>query len=341
MLYDMNDNENLPSNLFDTWVFETSIDRTIWIPYLQAIEKNGSLWLTRFQGGELDIDLAITDTVMIYGYSGDLPVAFLLDASKTNTTVIIHSRYNESPLIFEPLLRVGKIDVLQEQILFRTNERKRAVIAKECVLARLRQMNWLIDVPASHIKNIKIANGVNEVRQYEAQYSKIYWERYFSCLGYPDYSRRGKNPISDALNACSLFLVGPILRWIYLHRLSPSHGYLHVQTTYNALVYDLMEPVRHWPEKIVFQLVKNSGEDKLTAKAINRLKESLNQVVEVPNFQCEVKRKNLMHANVLALRAYLLRDMTRLVFPRDSEGREKGKPVKASFIIPGSKKRYR
>jgi len=48
-----------------------------------------------------------------------------------------------------------------------------------------------------------------------------------------------------------------------------------------------------------------------------------------------------MHANVLALRAYLLRDMTRLVFPRDSEGREKGKPVKASFIIPGSKKRYR
>ena len=60
----------------------------------------------------------------------------------------------------------------------------------------------------------------------------------------------------------------------------------------------------------------------------------LEETVYVPATRQVVRRKNLLHGNVLALRAYLAGDMRRFIVPAEGE-RSGGRPLKVSFRLPG------
>ena len=151
--------------------------------------------------------------------------------------------------------------------------------------------------------------------------------------------RRTDNPLSAALDAGSKFIYGILLRWILFHKLSPCHAYLHEPTDYPSLVYDLIEPYRYMIEDAVaisYMSDKNIDEKKLVAKSLEELKRILNEVVYVPASRQMVRRKNLLHGIVLALRAYLLGETKRFVIP--VEGKKKGgRPPKISYRLPGER----
>lgn len=230
--------------------------------------------------------------------------------------------------------------MLSSQIRFRDNQRKRTVVARTLVSARLQQMQWLYAGGSDDQQRLRQATGLADIRAIEAEHSKRYWEKYFRLAGYPGETRRSDNPVSEALDAAAFFLFGHLLRWTLLHRLSPAHGYLHEPVSYHALVYDLMEPVRHWVEQAVFEQAAISTEN-LTGRSIAALQALLDQWVEVPSLQVEAKRKQIAHGMVLALRSYLLGESKNLNLPLDELVRSKGRPVKVAYRIPGSKARYR
>jgi hypothetical protein len=68
--------------------------------------------------------------------------------------------------------------------------------------------------------------------------------------------------------------------------------------------------------------------------AIDNIKRSLEQSVYIPATRQQVYRKSTIHGIVLALRAYLIGDMQRLVIPTEGE-KKGGRPVKISYRLPG------
>jgi len=320
-------------------------NRVAYLPYLDSLMRKGSqkgkTWVARFQGGEVDLHLPKLEAVMIYGSSGEVPVEFLADAGETGTSVVFHTRHKKSPLMLCPRPRTDRKDVLTGQIKARESKRKRLVIAKALVTARIRQMIWLLPGADDCIPEIRQTASLKEVRALEAQYTRRYWHRFYSTLGMPEEFRRGDNSVSDALNALSAF-TGPLFtRWLTVHALSPNHGYLHEPTSYEALVYDLMETVRHWMEQSVYQEVLEGGLDNLTERATTAYKHMLEDWVEVPSLQVSAKRKFVLYGMVLGLRSYLLGEVNHVHFPLDSLVRSKGRPVKVAYQIPGAVKRLR
>jgi CRISPR/Cas system-associated endonuclease Cas1 len=322
-------------------------NRVAYLPYLDQLEREGvakhKTWRATFQGGSVVLHLHHLDMVLFYGTSGEIPVFFLSDASDTQTGVIFHTRHKRTPLTLVPATRPDRNDLLTDQILARSSARKRLVIAKALVTARVRQMGWLLPHASDDaITPIRKALSVDAVRLIEAHWSERYWLRYFEHVNHADLHRREKNFIAQALDALSAFTAPLYLRWLIVHGLSPHHGYLHQQTGYESLVYDLMETTRHWMEQVVFELVHEGCEaDQLTAMAVKRYQAHLEIRVEIPSIQVTAKRKFVLYGMVLALRAYLKGDMNHVNFPLDHLERSRGRPVKVSYQIPGAERRRR
>lgn len=320
-------------------------NRIAYLPYLESLVRKGGAkskcWIARFQGGQVDLPLNSLEAVMIYGDAGDVPVAFLADAGDTGTSVVFHTRHEKTPLTLMPRTRTDRRDLLGAQIRAKSSKRKSLVVAKALITARVRQMGWLLTSAEDDLKAIRQAPDLKSLRAIEAQYSKRYWDKYFSTLGLRGDGRRSDNPVSKALNALSAF-TGPLfLRWLTTHGLSANHGYLHEPTSYEALVFDLMEPVRHWFEQCIYQEAFDGGLDNLTARATSRYKRLLEGWVEVPSLQVSAKRKFVLYGMVLALRSYLLGEVNHVHLPMDSLERSKGRPVKVKYRLPGAIKRVR
>ncbi len=74
----------------------------------------------------------------------------------------------------------------------------------------------------------------------------------------------------------------------------------------------------------------------MTARSLSRIKELLGGDAYVGNARATAKRKSLLHAIVLSLRAYLLNEMPRFVVPAEG-GSRGGRPPKLSFAVPGAR----
>ena len=313
---------------------------SLWLPYLSKVEKKkGSSWLFEFNGGEVTADLDKVDCVMVYGASGSLPVALIDDMKMRRIPLVIHRRNMVSPAVFLPGLRPDPDDLLTRQILFRENETKAVYISRQLIRARFRAVENTMPITAIQWRKLNQTRNRISLRVLEAEWSKKYWKNYFSALGLAGTRRRGETPAAKALNACSMFFTGILLRWTLVHRLSPCHGYLHVGTDYAGLVYDLMEPYRYLLEKAVAEALQEQEKHDQTEKevigaALERLKRLLEVVVYVPATRQYVRRKNLLHGAVLALRAYLIGDMQKFVPPAEGEKRG-GRPLKVSYKLPG------
>lgn len=324
-----------------TWNSKNSQRVSLWIPYTQCITKvSKDTWHIDYNGGEIEFHIKEIDFILFYGDCGSLPVEFLDSLRKYKVCIIIHRRNIPEPIIFYAPIPNDDQDVLTQQIIFRQNQIKRTYIAKKIIYERLKQFELANVVIPQHVyRNLNQTKNIKQIRGIEAQETKKYWKQYYKDMGLT-LSRREKHPINDALNAGSMFLMGIILRWVLFHKLSPSHGYMHEVTSYPALVYDLMEPYRYIIEKSVHKAYDRlSIEDKNTNKSItgatlSNLKNELETIIYCPATKQRVRTKNLLHGSVLALRAYLIGDMKKLVIP--TAGPKKGgRPIKTTYKIPG------
>ncbi|MCY4388556.1 MAG: CRISPR-associated endonuclease Cas1 [Desulfurellaceae bacterium] len=312
---------------------------TLWLPYVSQVEKlRKNTWRFSYNGGEVDTDLSKLDCVMFYGASGQIPVTLIDELAVRRVPLLVHRRNIGRPAIFLPAPRADSEDILTKQIITRTNRTKRVYIARTLVRERFRAVEHKLPTPSAVYGRLARARSLGQVRVWEAEQSRRYWRIYFSQLGHPNVTRREKGPLAAALDAGSMFLAGVILRWLLIHRLSPSHGFLHEGTDYMGLVYDLMEPARYMIEEALAAACGTQSvdgdSDMLTKASLSMLKNQLEKVVYVPATRQRVRRKNLLHGNVLALRAYLTGDMRRLVIPSEGE-RKGGRPPKVSYRLPG------
>lgn len=320
------------------WTWSTSVRRgraSLWIPYLQSIEKARTGWKIIYNGGEFVADLRKVDSILIYGASGNLPISFLDDLASKRVPLLIHRRNLADPYVFIPGGRRDDADILSAQIKCRENQSKSAYVARTIV--RERFSNGLYPVSGGFLDRINRLRSVEMIRMEEAHQSRSYWRRYFNELGLPEDSRRGANPVAAALDAGSFFLYGVMLRWALMHKLSPAHGFLHVTTGYQSLVYDLLEPYRYIIETEVLNAAKAEAPD-LTGACLSGIKASMDTAVFVPSHRAYVRRKNLLHGAVLSLRSWLIGDSTRLVFPIEG-AKIGGRPPAIRYKLPGAVKK--
>ena len=317
------------------WTWSTSATKgraSLWVPYLSRVEKVKVGWLFVYNGGEFVANLSQVDTLLLYGASCDLPLAFLDALATERVPMLLHRRNLPHPYVFVPANRTDDADVLTAQVIARQNQTKCAYVARTLIAARF--ANVMFKPPPGFYKRLAKQRSVDGVRSVEAMQSRRYWRMYFDFLGMSDDHRRAHNPVSAALDAGSFFMYGVLLRWMLLHKLSPAHGYLHVTTGYPSLVYDLMEPYRYIFEAAVARAVTSGAKD-LTAACLHGIKVALDEKVYATSHHVDVRRKNLLHGAVLALRAWLLGDTKRLVWPQEGE-RQGGRLPKTGYALPGS-----
>lgn len=310
---------------------------SLWLPYFSRVEKipRTKLWAFDYNGGRVLINLDQLDFIMFYGATGELPLNFLDELATRGIVFLIHKRNSMHPYVFYPPVLLDQSDVLTRQILVREHDQKKTYVAKVLIKARLDRFS---ENPTSTLfirDKLSQAKNVDEVRRVEATATAKYWKQWFAKLGL-DEGRREDGAVQAALDAGSKFMFGVVLRWVLLHKLSPAHGFLHEPSSYQSLIYDLMEPYRYMIEDAVAKAWETAGNDKqkLTAHMLNQLKRDLEEIVYVPATRQNVRRKNLLHGVVLALRSYLLGESKRLVIP--TEGKKLGgRPPKVSYKLPG------
>lgn len=310
---------------------------SLWLPYFSRVEKipRTKNWLLDYNGGQLIVDLNKIDFIMFYGATGELSLEFLDSLAQHGIVFMIHRRNQMHPYVFYPPVLLDKSDILSRQIIVRSHEQKRAYIAKVLIKARLDRFAKLSPVLSSTMLKLRRAPSVDAVRAIEAIETARYWKRWFASLG-AEGGRRDDGALQTALDAGSRFLHGVLLRWILFHKLSPAHGFLHEPTGYQSLVYDLIEPYRYTVEDAVAKAWRSAGDDekKLVAASISKLKMLLDEIVYVPATRQFVRRKNLLHGGVLALRSYLAGESRRFVIPVEGE-KKGGRPPKVVYKLPG------
>jgi CRISPR-associated endonuclease Cas1 len=321
-----------------TWKSNTRRQKaSLWLPYFSNVTKlKGDRYCFEYNGGSVTTHLKQIDCIMLYGASGDLPVKFLDALNTYKIPLIIHRRNLSDPYFFLPTYRADQQDILTAQITHRQNQIKSVYIARTILRERLGAMNSASLTGIRDYRPLSRTRSMKELRLIEAHETKRYWHNFYRQLNLEGTIRRDRHaPVNKALNAGSLFLSGIILRWVLYHRLSPQHGFLHTQTNYPSLVYDLIEPFRFIIEQSVHQACNETDDDKnLVAYSIERIKVLLNEKVYVPATHQLVYRKSTLHGIVLALRAYLVGDMKRFLIP--VEGIKKGgRPPKVSYRLPG------
>ena len=319
-----------------TWADKRSQHALLYIPYLQSIQKKrGDNYVIEYNGGRIEVELSRVDGIMFYGASGELPLEFLDAANRHRVPLTFHRTHIAEPYVLTPSLTPDRNDLLTAQILHREDARRCVYIARCLIGARIQSMQWLIKESRVVMKQVRACRSLEQLRQIEAAQTKRYWRAYYAKLGLQGLSRREKHPVNQSLDACSRFLSGIVLRWVLFHRLSASHGFLHEPTNYVSLVYDLMEPYRYLLEKsTLFASEITTDEKKLISESVTQFKRLMNTMVYVPITRQKVYRKALLHGSVLALRAYLLKSMSRFVLP--VEGKKcAGRPIKCSYRLLG------
>ncbi len=244
-----------PDDFIWTWKSNRKgIKSSVWLPYFSGAERisKSKRWIAHYNGGDLELDLNKIDLVLFYGASGNLPIELLDDFSQHRIVCMIHRRNLFNPYIFFPATTSDNDDIQTAQVIARANEIRRSYVARNIIHERMKSMNDRFPIFSDYFKELTLARNVEKIRNIEAKATAQFWRQWFGALQLT-YVRREQNPVSAALDACSFFISGVILRWVIFHRLMPCHGFLHQPTGYPSLVYDLIEPYRYIFENAVFK----------------------------------------------------------------------------------------
>ncbi len=307
----------------------------LWLPYVQDIKLVGNEVRFVYKGGKVTKKWSEIHSIMLYGKHIPLEQEFLEKVAFFNIPLVIHRRNMPRAVWINQSFKGSKDDILTKQILYREKVKKQLHIARKLLEKKFKSMNWVSPPPRANIYRI---TSIDELRNLEAIHAKQYWADFYERLGVKS-QRRGENEIAKILDAVSKFVSSIELRWILYHGLSPYHGYLHIQTNYPALVYDLMEPYRGIFDKVVFKIIrkmrkKHKDKDGLLGAVINAIKEEFDRKVYVHSTRQIVTLHELLHGIVLALKAYLQGEANRFIVPYPSKPNG-GRPVKAGFKLYG------
>jgi CRISPR/Cas system-associated endonuclease Cas1 len=307
----------------------------IWLPYLQSIAQLGDdKFKFVYNGGETEANIKNISSIMLYGEYGTVDLKTIENICNKGVPLIIHRRNKPSPLLICTPLRPELKDTLTAQLIARQNKITTFHIARQILKAKFAAMRWLIP----NVPSLPTRGDLSELRNIEASHARKYWNCYYQTLGCVSSRRRIGGYIKSALDAQSAYLSGIILRWITYHHLSPFHGFLHVQSDYPALIYDLIEPYRAHFEKIAaeqFQQVKDPDENRaVVAMVINASKEAVDELVYTGLTRQIVTRHELFHGIVLSLKNYLLKNQPRFLIPTVDKPNG-GRPRKVVFRLYG------
>jgi CRISPR/Cas system-associated endonuclease Cas1 len=305
----------------------------LWLPYLQEIkEEKGGIFNFVFNGGEEKCTLDTIQSIMIYGDSDTtLDVATVDKICRAGIPIIIHRRNMSQPIYIFGGERPDPDDTISTQLKIRRQSRTCTLVARQILKAKMRSMSWLVDpLPLPPFASI------DALRNIEAKHAKKYWRRFFEELGHPEWTRRGKNPVSIALDAHSKFVSGIVLRWCTYHHVSPYHGFLHTPTDYPTLVYDLMEPYRGLFEQKLLVEWKNGAvkPERYLTSAIAITKDLLDDKCYVPLTRQIVTHQELLHGIVLSLKYYCLGRQKKFLIPMPGKPNG-GRPPKVDFLLYG------
>lgn len=307
----------------------------LWLPYTSTIDIKGSNVSFTYKGGIEETSFVKIHSIMFYGSVIDLSQKFLETCTKYKIPITIHRRNMTRATWIAPNFQTNVRDLFSKQILVRENKTKQKYIARMLLKAKFKSMDWLVESD----QELNSQMTLEELRNIEALHAKKYWTKYYKELGYQNWQRRTKNPVSTVLDAISKYISGILLRWILYHNLSPYHGYLHVQTEYPALVYDLIEPYRGYFDLVVFKTIKkcqakNKPESDWLPACINELKSFLYSQVYTDATRQIVSISELIHGIVLAFRSYLIGDSQRFIVPTPCSPNG-GRPKKAGYKLYG------
>ena len=308
----------------------------LWLPYTSVIKIKGQTVAFKYNSGIEVLSFDKIHSIMFYGSVVDLSQEFLENCAKHNIPIVIHRRNMTKAVFINHNTQTNVKDLLSRQVLCRQNLTKRNYIARQLIKAKLKSSRWLVDANPAVLKK---EHDLNQIRSIEAINARHYWEVFFTELGHPGWTRRGDNPAAHILDAVSKFLTGILLRWTLYHNFSPYHGYMHIQTEYPALLYDLLDPYRGYFEKAIFRSIKrskalNKPESAWMPLAIADLKTCLNSTVYTDATRQIVTMSELMHGIVLALRSYLLGLSHRFIVPIPGNPNG-GRPIKAGYSFYG------
>ena len=308
----------------------------LWLTYTSEIVIKGQNLRFVYNSGSETLPVSSIHSIMFYGSTPPLTQDFLEICSKHEVPITIHRRNMPKAVWITPSFHTNSRDLLTKQITYRENATRQNYIARQLIKSKFKSTNWLIEGDGCALTK---RSDVNHVRVVESIVARKYWESYFSRLGHPQWIRRGDNPISNILDAVSKYVAGILLRWVLYHNLSPHHGYLHVQTSYPALVYDIMDPYRGYFDLVVFRSIRNlkrlgRPETEWLPATIGEIKQFLARRVYTDATRQIVTVSELMHGIVLALRSYLIGTSDRFIIP--TPGRPNGgRPIKAGYRLYG------
>ena len=98
--------------------------------------------------------------------------------------VCIHRRNVAKAIWIVGSVSTSKDDILTKQIFFKENKRKSLHIAKKLILAKFKSMEWLLPLKPLHIRRIKKAKTIDQVRVAESIHARKYWDTYYRSFGY-------------------------------------------------------------------------------------------------------------------------------------------------------------
>ena len=306
----------------------------LWLPYADSITISADKETATFKynGGETTESLSSLSSIMLYGESKPIHFETIDFLARKNIPIVIHRRHMAQPVWITGGTRGDVNDLLSKQILHRHNQKKALHIVKQILRAKFRSAEWIEPIDNTMLITPKT---INHLRNIEAHVAKRYWSEYFRLLGIPGHGRRTESEVKKMLDHASKFVSSIMLRWITYHHLSPYHGFLHTQTDYPALVYDLFEPYRPIVDRVIWNYVHTTGIEKATvAGSVVALKDWLDSKTYTDLTRQIVTHHELLHGAVLSMRAYLLGETNKLLLPLPGKPNG-GRPKKAGFRLYG------
>lgn len=320
--------------------YTIGIERWWYIPYLDRLERiKAGLWRVHFGNTDpSDIDLRSSASILFYGANnktGALPLTFLTECAKYSVSVLVHQNHVTKTMVFYCNEYTGRTDTLTQQILHRENSKQRAYIARILIKNLWKSREWLGPCTSS-FSTLASKRTTEDVMVMEAGAARQYWEVFYRKAGVPGLSRRELHPLNSSLDALSHFLSGITLRWIIAHGMSPAHGFLHKQTSYTGLVYDLMELTRSWTEEaVLISWLADSNQESLTQRATRHFKNMLDDPITTQPTRQRIYRRGLIQGSVIALKHYLTGAMRAFLPPVVEKDTPRGRKRNVSYSLPG------
>lgn len=307
---------------------------TIYAPHVYDIYYCGSRIGFKQKEGDQEFETRGISTIFILGFYGEsLKKEVLTWAMKQGVTIVIHHTHNDGVLVITPEGKTHKNSVIEQQILIRAKDQKRLPIVRRILMSKFRAHEWITAETASRSKEkygvFTLSNYLLKEAHAAKKYEQLLKERF-------ELIPVKWSAIEGLRKAGVKLLIGKLNRWILYYGMHQSFGFLHTQTSYCALAYDLVEPYRAWVDMFLDTYLRSLNGDQVSASAFgNGLIEFMKESVYSQELGKETTRSEILKECVHGFKAYLEHRSDRLLIPFEDAKRRSGR--KRMFLLNRNK----